>query len=221
VRHRTRANPRLDDEGRKSTPTENLDDWWTPADLQELPVRTDCPRRRVQLFTAVPGEEFRQAQGHGAHPGREPPPQRRPLLAFMAYLSAPSRTHRPRRSAGRLHRPAALLHRRFSQNWCQKRRARVRPLAGPAGPPLPRPLSASTIIVTSPASLPPSAAKPKRPPMAPPNPCRHLVKRGGGGPPGAPLGLFFFPPPKKKKNPPWGCFPKFSLESLPFRPNFP
>ena len=75
----------FDDEGRKFDAKGNLDDWWTPADAQELHQPTDCLVNEYGSFTAV-GEARRVKVNGKLTLGENTADNGGLVLAFMAYL---------------------------------------------------------------------------------------------------------------------------------------
>jgi endothelin-converting enzyme/putative endopeptidase len=163
----------FDDEGRKFDAHGNLDDWWTPADLKNFTVRTDCLANEYSSFTAV--QEKNPADSVKVNGrltlGENTADNGGLLLAFMAYLQRAKQDHIDLAAKRDGFTGPQRFYIAFSQNWCQNARpesVRSQVLQDPHSPDRFR---VNGVIVNQPGFAPAFGCKPNAP-MAPTKSCR-------------------------------------------------
>ena len=126
----------FDDEGRKFNAQGNLDDWWTPEDLQHFQVRTACLANEYSGFTAVEGKDPVKVNGQLTL-GENTADNGGLLLAFLAYLQRAKDEHLDTAAKVDDFTGPQRFYVAFAQNWCDNPRpaaVRAQVLSDPHSP---------------------------------------------------------------------------------------
>jgi putative endopeptidase len=163
----------FDDEGRKFDAHGNLDDWWTPEDLNKFVARTDCLADEYSSFTAV--EEKNPADSVHVNGrltlGENTADNGGLLLAFMAYLQRAKDNHIDTNAKVDGFTGPQRFYIGFAQNWCQNARPEAVRSQALQDPHSPDRFRVDGVIVNQSGFAPAFGCKPNAP-MAPAKSCR-------------------------------------------------